>query len=76
MAKAGRPRPVTVATLAGRSGSARKPRTSKPGPSISSSPMSIGAHNLGAVPIIILAIIVGVVIYLIRKRRSNPPNGS
>ena len=38
--------------------------------------VSIGTHNLGAVAIIILAVIVGVVIYLIRKRRSNPPNGS
>ncbi len=33
--------------------------------------MSIGTHNLGAVAIIILAIIAGVVIYLVRKRRSN-----
>lgn len=33
--------------------------------------MLIGTHNLGAVAIIILAIIVGVVIYLVRKRRSN-----
>ena len=33
--------------------------------------VSIGTHNLGAVAIIILAIIVGVVIYLIRKRRSH-----
>ena len=38
--------------------------------------MSVGAHNLGAVAIIILALIIGIVIYLIRKRRSNPPNGS
>ena len=38
--------------------------------------MSTGTHNLSAVPIIILAlIIIGVAIYLIRKRRSNPPNG-
>jgi hypothetical protein len=39
--------------------------------------MSIGAHNLSAVPFIILAlIIIGVAIYFIKKRRSNPPGGS
>ncbi len=38
--------------------------------------MSTGTHNLSAVPIIIIAlIIIGVAIYLIRKRRSNRPNG-
>ena len=38
--------------------------------------MSIGAHNLSAVPIIILAlIIVGAAIYFIRQRRKNPSNG-
>lgn len=38
--------------------------------------MSVGAHNLSVVAIIILALIIGIVIYLIRKRRGNPPNGS
>jgi LPXTG-motif cell wall-anchored protein len=38
--------------------------------------MSTGPHNLSAVAIIILALIIGVVIYFTSKRRSNPPNGS
>ena len=38
--------------------------------------MSTGTHNLSAVPLIILAlIIIGVAVYFIRKRRRNPPNG-
>ena len=38
--------------------------------------MSIGTHNLSAVPIVILALIImGVAIYLIRQRRKNPSNG-
>jgi LPXTG-motif cell wall-anchored protein len=36
------------------------------------SAISTGTHNLSAVPIIILAlIIIGVVVYLLRKRRSD-----
>ena len=37
---------------------------------------SVGAHNLSAVAILILALIIGIAIYFIRKRRRNPPNGS
>jgi LPXTG-motif cell wall-anchored protein len=38
--------------------------------------MSIGTHNLSAVPIVILALlIVGAAIYLIRQRRKNQSNG-
>jgi LPXTG-motif cell wall-anchored protein len=38
--------------------------------------MSTGTHNLSAVPIVILAlIIVGAAIYFIRQRRKNPSNG-
>lgn len=38
--------------------------------------MAIGTHNLSAIPIIILAVlIIGVAIYLIRQRRKRPPDG-
>jgi hypothetical protein len=37
--------------------------------------MTIGTHNLSAVPIIIAVIIIGVAIYCIRQRRRKPPKG-
>ena len=36
----------------------------------------IGPHNLNAVPIILALIVIGTVIYVIRRRRRNPPDGS
>ena len=37
--------------------------------------MTIGTHNLSAVPIIIAVIIIGVAIYFIMQRRRNSQNG-
>jgi hypothetical protein len=37
--------------------------------------MTIGTHNLSAVPIIIAVIIIGVAIYCIGQRRRKPPKG-
>lgn len=37
--------------------------------------MTIGTHNLSAVPVILAVIIIGVAIYLIMQRRRKPPNG-
>ncbi len=37
--------------------------------------MTIGSHNLSAVPVILVVLIIGIAIYVIRQRRSRPPGG-
>jgi cytochrome c-type biogenesis protein CcmH/NrfF len=37
--------------------------------------MTIGTHNLSAVPVILVVLIIGVAIYVIKRRRTRPPNG-
>lgn len=37
--------------------------------------IAIGTHNLTAVPVILAAVIIGVAVYVIRRRRRNQPNG-
>ncbi len=37
--------------------------------------ISIGTHNVSVLPIILAVIVIGVAIYVIRRRRRNPRSG-